>query len=92
MLSCQRQAGGDWQRLAALGAVKLRREAAPCAGKDAKATAQKAAKAVKKGVHKKQRKPRFSVTFHRPKTFKKAREPKYPRQRYAAAASRRPGA
>ena len=40
---------------------------------------------MKKGVHKKQRKPRFSVTFHRPKTFKKAREPKYPRQRCAAA-------
>ena len=92
VLSCQRQVGGVWQRLAALGAVYLRSVAARRAGKDAKATAQKAAKAVKKGVHKKQRKPRFSVTFHRPKTFKKPREPKYPRQRYAAAVSRRPGA
>ncbi|KAK9835137.1 hypothetical protein WJX81_000591 [Elliptochloris bilobata] len=52
----------------------------PPKGKDAKATAQKAAKAVKKGVWKKQRKSRFSVTFHRPTTLKKTRHPKYPKQ------------
>ena len=53
-----------------------------CAGKDAKATAQKAAKAVKKGTFKKERKPRYTVTFHRPKTLKRTRTPKYPKQRY----------
>eukprot|EP00798_Chlamydomonas_sp_ICE-L_P017657 gene17657-24004_t len=46
---------------------------------DAKATAAKAAKAVKKGSFKKERKPRFSVVFHRPKTLKRSRDPKYPR-------------
>ena len=46
-----------------------------------KAKAAKAAKAVKKGVFKKQHKPRYSVVFHRPKTLKKARDPKYPRVR-----------
>ena len=51
------------------------------AGKDAKALAQKAAKAVKKGIQKKQRKPRFSVVFHRPKTLKRTRDPKYSRIR-----------
>ncbi|CAK0765026.1 60S ribosomal protein L23A [Coccomyxa viridis] len=45
----------------------------------AKAKAQKAAKQVKKSTWKKQRKPRFSVVFHRPKTLKHQREPKYPR-------------
>ena len=54
------------------------------AGKDAKATAQKAAKAVKKGTFKKERKPRYTVTFHRPKTLKRTRTPKYPKQRYGA--------
>ena len=57
------------------------------AGKDAKATAQKAAKAVKKGVWKKERKPRYTVTFHRPKTLKHARAPKYPKQRRAPDAA-----
>ncbi len=57
------------------------------AGKDAKATAQKAAKAVKKGAWKKERKPRYTVTFHRPKTLKHARAPKYPKQRRAPDAA-----
>ncbi|KAL9680505.1 hypothetical protein QQ045_018384 [Rhodiola kirilowii] len=47
-----------------------------------KAQALKAAKAVKTGpsaIKKKVKKIRTSVTFHRPKTLKKARDPKYPR-------------
>jgi len=45
-----------------------------------KAQAAKAAKALKKGVVKKKtRKIRTSVTFHRPKTLKRVRDPKYPR-------------
>ena len=51
------------------------------ADSSSKAKASKAAKAVKKGIFKKQHKPRYSVVFHRPKTLKKAREPKYPRVR-----------
>jgi large subunit ribosomal protein L23Ae len=40
----------------------------------------KVAKAVKSGqVKKKTKKIRTSVTFHRPKTLKKPRDPKYPR-------------
>ena len=46
-----------------------------------KAKAQKALKAVKKGTFKKERKPRYSVVFHRPKTLKRSRDPKYPRVR-----------
>lgn len=49
---------------------------------DPKAQALKAAKAVKSGastLKKKTKKIRTSVTFHRPKTLKKARNPKYPR-------------
>eukprot|EP00882_Tetradesmus_deserticola_P000082 GHRQ01000090.1.p1 GENE.GHRQ01000090.1~~GHRQ01000090.1.p1 ORF type:complete len:147 (+),score=71.37 GHRQ01000090.1:104-544(+) len=46
-------------------------------GKDAKATASKAAKAVKKNIKKKTLKPRYSVVFHRPKTLKRTRDPKY---------------
>lgn len=54
-------------------------------GKDTKVSkAAKAAKAVKKNTWKKERKPRYSVVFHRPKTLKVARDPKYPRVRYAA--------
>merc|ERR1712205_43989 len=50
------------------------------AKEDAKAKAAKAAKAVKKGGSKvKLLKKRFSPTFHRPKTFKAVRAPKYPR-------------
>eukprot|EP00850_Spirogloea_muscicola_P001198 SM000004S15068 [mRNA] locus=s4:1041526:1042731:- [translate_table: standard] len=46
----------------------------------AKAGATKAAKALKKvGVRTKALKQRTSVTFHRPKTLKRARVPKYPR-------------
>eukprot|EP00899_Mesostigma_viride_P020430 jgi/Mesvir1/28389/Mv02503-RA.1 len=52
------------------------------AGKaDPKAKAVKAAKAVKKGEGRVvKRKERYTVSFHRPKTLKKSREPKYPRQ------------
>jgi large subunit ribosomal protein L23Ae len=40
----------------------------------------KVAKAVKSGqIKKKMKKIRTSVTFHRPKTLKKPRDPKYPR-------------
>jgi hypothetical protein len=49
---------------------------------DAKAKAAQAAKAVKKGTYtKKARKPRYSVVFHRPKTLKRSRNPKYLRTR-----------
>ncbi|KAL5986118.1 60S ribosomal protein L23A [Asimina triloba] len=57
--------------------------AAPATKKtDPKAQALKAAKAVKSGastLKKKAKKIRTSVTFHRPKTLKKERNPKYPR-------------
>jgi large subunit ribosomal protein L23Ae len=54
----------------------------PAAKTDAKAKAAQAAKAVKKGTYtKKARKPRYSVVFHRPKTLKRARNPKYLRTR-----------
>lgn len=49
---------------------------------DPKAQAVKAAKAVKSGassLKKKVKKIRTSVTFHRPRTLKKERNPKYPR-------------
>ncbi|XP_002531970.2 60S ribosomal protein L23a [Ricinus communis] len=47
---------------------------------DAKSQAVKAAKAVKSGTtFKKAKKIRTKVTFHRPKTLKKDRNPKYPR-------------
>ncbi|CAN7115806.1 unnamed protein product [Brassica rapa subsp. narinosa] len=48
---------------------------------DPKAKALKAAKAVKSGqaFKKKDKKIRTKVTFHRPKTLTKARDPKYPR-------------
>lgn len=49
---------------------------------DPKAQALKAAKAVKAGAatfKKKVKKIRTSVTFHRPRTLKKERNPKYPR-------------
>ncbi|KAG5402279.1 hypothetical protein IGI04_016886 [Brassica rapa subsp. trilocularis] len=48
---------------------------------DPKAKAAKAAKAVKSGqaFKKKDKKIRTKVTFHRPKTLTKARDPKYPR-------------
>ncbi|KAK3232249.1 hypothetical protein Dsin_004130 [Dipteronia sinensis] len=48
---------------------------------DPKAQAAKVAKAVKSGptFKKKAKKMRTSVTFHRPKTLKKDRSPKYPR-------------
>lgn len=56
------------------------------AGKDAKATASKAAKAVKKNIKKKSLKPRYSVVFHRPKTLKRTRDPKYTKKRCVHAA------
>ncbi|CAH2064066.1 unnamed protein product, partial [Thlaspi arvense] len=48
---------------------------------DPKAKALKAAKAVKSGqsFKKKDKKIRTKVTFHRPKTLSKPRDPKYPR-------------
>lgn len=49
---------------------------------EAKAQALKVAKAVKTGastLKKRSKKIRTSVTFHRPKTLKKDRNPKYPR-------------
>ncbi|KIY97605.1 hypothetical protein MNEG_10356 [Monoraphidium neglectum] len=49
-------------------------------GKDAKAAAAKAAAAVKKNSWAKTRKPRYSVVFHRPKTLKRTRDPKYTRK------------
>ncbi|KIY93751.1 60S ribosomal protein L23A [Monoraphidium neglectum] len=49
-------------------------------GKDAKAAAAKAAAAVKKNSWAKTRKPRYSVVFHRPKTLKRVRDPKYTRK------------
>jgi hypothetical protein len=52
-----------------------------CAGKDAKGKAAAAAKAVKKNTWKKSMKPRYSVVFHRPKTLKRTRTPKYTRTR-----------
>nr|CAB3485028.1 unnamed protein product [Digitaria exilis] len=55
-------------------------KAAPGKKADAKTQALKVAKAVKSGaVKKKTKKIRTSVTFHRPKTLKKPRDPKYPR-------------
>ncbi|XP_024391765.1 large ribosomal subunit protein uL23 [Physcomitrium patens] len=53
---------------------------APAASQAAKATkAAKALKTTTKPVKKLWRKVRTSVTFHRPKTLKRARAPKYPR-------------
>merc|ERR1712228_614187 len=47
-------------------------------GKD---KASKAAKATRGSINKsKSKKTRMSVTFHRPKTLKRARDPKYPRK------------
>ena len=66
--------------------MSVHRKNAKCvielAGKDNNAKAQKALKATKKGTWRKQRKTRTSVTFHRPKTLRHPREPKYPRSRY----------
>ena len=57
--------------------------------KEAVAKAEKAARAVKKGVMKKVVKKRFSVTFHRPNTFKKEKAPLYARKRYVCADTER---
>lgn len=53
----------------------------PTAKQDVKAQASKAAKAVKKGSFTKERKPRYSVVFHRPKTLQRTRAPKFLRKR-----------
>merc|ERR1712176_266969 len=54
------------------------RETEAMAGKD---KASKAAKATRSTINKnKSKKTRMSVTFHRPKTLKRARDPKYPRK------------
>lgn len=36
---------------------------------------------MSRSTFKKLRKPRYSTTFHRPKTLKLTRDPKYPRKR-----------
>ncbi|XP_018633537.1 large ribosomal subunit protein uL23-like [Nicotiana tomentosiformis] len=56
-------------------------KADPSKKSDPKAHAAKVAKAVKSGstLKKKSQKIRTKVTFHRPKTLKKDRNPKYPR-------------
>ncbi|KAJ6987037.1 hypothetical protein NC653_020303 [Populus alba x Populus x berolinensis] len=61
--------------------VASRRKRADASKKpDPKAQAQKAARAVKSGpTFKKTKKIRTKVTFHRPRTLKKERNPKYPR-------------
>merc|ERR1712199_119767 len=52
-------------------------------GKD---KAAKAAKATRGSINKSEsKKTRMSVTFHRPKTLKRARDPKYPRKSAPAA-------
>ena len=48
-----------------------------------KTKAVKALKAVKRSTWRQSRKPRHSTVFHRPKTLKEPRKPKYPRLRYA---------
>ena len=48
-----------------------------------KTKAVKALKAVKRSTWRQSRKPRYSTVFHRPKTLKEPRKPKYPRLRYA---------
>jgi len=51
------------------------------AAKGAESKAKAAKKAVLQGAHStSKRKTRYSVSFHRPKTLKLAREPKYPRK------------
>ncbi len=57
---------------------------APAAKKAAVAKATKAAKAVKTNAHKRSTKVRTSVTFRRPKTLVKARNPKYLRSSFPA--------
>ena len=53
----------------------------PIASSKAKVSALRARRSVLKGVHTKgKRKIRTSVRFHRPKTLRKARQPKYPRK------------
>lgn len=49
--------------------------------KSKESKAKAAAKAVKKGNFKKERKVRKSVIFHRPKTLKRERNPRFPRVR-----------
>ncbi|KAH7548042.1 hypothetical protein JRO89_XS14G0058000 [Xanthoceras sorbifolium] len=67
--------------LALVGVVWLKKLGDSTKKSDPKAQAAKVAKAVKSGptFKKKAKKIRTSVTFHRPKTLKKDRNPKYPR-------------
>jgi large subunit ribosomal protein L23Ae len=58
-----------------------KQEKAPVSSSKAKVSALRARQSVLKGVHTKgKRKIRTSVHFHRPKTLRKARQPKYPRK------------
>uniref|UniRef100_A0A9J7ZFG7 Large ribosomal subunit protein uL23 n=1 Tax=Cyprinus carpio carpio TaxID=630221 RepID=A0A9J7ZFG7_CYPCA len=61
-------------------APKAKKEAVP-AKTEAKSKALKAKKAVLKGVHSQRKKKiRTTPTFHRPKTLRLRRQPKYPRK------------
>merc|ERR1712007_364323 len=68
-----------------MGVVVRDRKQAKMAPKG-KDKAAKAAKAARSSINKnKSKKQRMSVTFHRPKTLKRARDPKYPRKSAPAA-------
>lgn len=69
-----------WRAHRILSTPSFRAKTHHPAGKDAKATAAKAAAAVKKNAWAKQHKLRTNVVFHRPKTLKRARDPKYTRK------------
>ncbi|KAB5593578.1 60S ribosomal protein L23a [Ceratobasidium theobromae] len=57
------------------------KKATPAAASSKDAKAKGAKKAALKGVHgKAKRKVRLSVSFHRPKTLRKERNPRYPRK------------
>ena len=74
------------------GAVAARKKRAGGAVSEAPSTtpekatdkASKLRKVVQKGISKHTRKIRTSVTFHRPKTLKLSRDPKYPRKSVAS--------
>lgn len=79
--TCLRGRGAEQALLPACRCSAAATALCPCAGKDAKGKAAAAAKAVKKNTWKKSLKPRYSVVFHRPKTLKRTRTPKYTRTR-----------
>merc|ERR1712003_489467 len=63
-----------------MGSAKLKRRTLKKRLRD-KATDSMAGKATRSTINKnKSKKTRLSVTFHRPKTLKRARDPKYPRK------------